>query len=396
MLPLYHASSSSSPSPARPSLEGPSWEHRRGSPLRPRMSPLRPRTPRSNPPSSKGTAWAGGAAKVSPVRKARRHLEYPPRRETLGCSALESMLCITGVLCILVFLVLYDFDHAWHDAPRSRQQANANTGPEALQPMVAKLPWRGSNISAYPDDPYTQHWEGKRCEQQTSGGRGRLPSLLVMGVHKGGSTALFQYLSAHGSIRPSFCKEAHFFDWKWNVLKNDLGLGPHDQPTEEQLETMREAYRRFFRAQEPDQPPFLSIEGTPNYFHTPDVPPRVKQMLPDTQLVVAMRNPVDRAISHFMGQKAREFKRFRSCGTWFNEYVARSPMPTASGVHSIRFAAHNLRAPGCVPCHAVPVGDVRHATVYDHAWTSNKYRTARAHTEPSTRLCHVSLVGTPS
>jgi hypothetical protein len=219
----------------------------------------------------------------------------------------------------------------------------------------------------------------------------------LLSPHQGGSTALFQYLSAHGSIRPSYCKEAHFFDWKWNVLKNDLGLGPHDQPTEEQLETMREAYRRFFRAQEPDQPPFLSIEGTPNYFHTPDVPPRVKQMLPDTQLVVAMRNPVDRAISHFMGQKAREFKRFRSCGTWFNEYVARFPMPPASGVHSIRFAAHYLRAPGRIPCHAVPVGDARHATVYDHAWTSNKYRTARAHTEPSTRrLCHLSLVGTPS
>eukprot|EP00035_Acanthoeca_spectabilis_P008629 m.156473 g.156473 ORF g.156473 m.156473 type:complete len:509 (-) comp14435_c0_seq1:116-1642(-) len=301
MLPTYHRHTTPTSSPARPSLDG--LQSRKGSPLR----PLTDASP------TRHTSWAGGVKAPSPLRKVRRSLHFS-QRESTGCSALESALCLTGVLCILVFLVLYDFDTAFSD---SRRKPEAQ---QLRQPTATKLPWRGSNISAYPDDEYAHHWEGKRCERST-GSDGVLPRVLVVGVHKGGSTALFQYLSAHGSVRPSYCKEAHFFDWKYNILKRDFGLGPNDEPSEGQMNRIRTAYRSFFRPQDPDQPPFVSIEGTPSYFHTKEVPPRVKRLLPDTQVVVAMRNPVDRAISHFMGQKAREFKGFRSCNAWFDEYA---------------------------------------------------------------------------
>lgn len=72
------------------------------------------------------------------------------------------------------------------------------------------------NVSAYHHDAFVMHWAGKACEKTpiapsdvphgTSAG-GVLPSVVVIGVHKGGSSALFSYLAAHGDVRPSYCKE---------------------------------------------------------------------------------------------------------------------------------------------------------------------------------------------
>jgi hypothetical protein len=91
--------------------------------------------------------------------------------------------------------------------------------------------------------------------------------------------------------------------------------------TEDQLATMREAYKKFFRSHESDKPNFLSVEGTPSYFHSPEVPARVKSLLPNVSVVVALRNPVDRTISHFMGQKSKDFQKFKSCSLWFDQYA---------------------------------------------------------------------------
>eukprot|EP00036_Acanthoecidae_sp_10tr_P018616 CAMPEP_0206314476 /NCGR_PEP_ID=MMETSP0106_2-20121207/15038_1 /ASSEMBLY_ACC=CAM_ASM_000206 /TAXON_ID=81532 /ORGANISM="Acanthoeca-like sp., Strain 10tr" /LENGTH=222 /DNA_ID=CAMNT_0053745835 /DNA_START=124 /DNA_END=789 /DNA_ORIENTATION=- len=219
MLPIHRANVTPSGSPARPSIDG--LQARRSSPLRP--------GPTS--PASRGTAWASGNMKVSPLRKARRSLNFQPelRREGAGCSVLESTLCLTGMLCILVFFTLYDFNYVpWAQEPQ-RPAAQRLRARQLVK--TTQIPWRGSNISAYPDDAYMQHWEGKRCEMNQDA-NGVLPAVLVLGVHKGGSTALFQYLSTHGSIRPSYCKEAHFFDWKYSILKQNLKLRSGEEPSD--------------------------------------------------------------------------------------------------------------------------------------------------------------------
>ena len=43
----------------------------------------------------------------------------------------------------------------------------------------------------------------------------------------------------------------------------------------------------------------LSGEASPNYLFYPTVPSRMKAILPDIKLIVILRNPVDRAYSHY-------------------------------------------------------------------------------------------------
>ena len=44
-----------------------------------------------------------------------------------------------------------------------------------------------SGTAVRPADSFHPHWDGKKCELSPPG-RGALPSILVIGVHKGGST----------------------------------------------------------------------------------------------------------------------------------------------------------------------------------------------------------------
>lgn len=48
---------------------------------------------------------------------------------------------------------------------------------------------------------------------------GSPPSFIVIGVHKGGSTALYAQLATHGFVRPATCKEVNFFSMKQNYRK---------------------------------------------------------------------------------------------------------------------------------------------------------------------------------
>jgi len=42
------------------------------------------------------------------------------------------------------------------------------------------------------------------------------PDFIIIGVQKGGTTSLYNYLIKHPNIEPSFRKEVHFFDHNYN------------------------------------------------------------------------------------------------------------------------------------------------------------------------------------
>ena len=48
------------------------------------------------------------------------------------------------------------------------------------------------------------------------GWSGSLPNFIVVGTQKGGTTELYDQLSLHPQIAPSFAKEVHFFDANFN------------------------------------------------------------------------------------------------------------------------------------------------------------------------------------
>ncbi len=118
------------------------------------------------------------------------------------------------------------------------------------------------------------------------------PDFLIIGAQKGGTTSLYHYLVQHPKIAPARRKEVHFFD-----LHYMKGLN---------------WYWAHFPARA-RQRGLLTGEATPYYLFHPKVPQQVAQAVPDAKLIVLLRNPVERAYSHFaqMVEKGWETRSFQ-------------------------------------------------------------------------------------
>jgi tetratricopeptide (TPR) repeat protein len=102
------------------------------------------------------------------------------------------------------------------------------------------------------------------------------PDFLIIGVPKGGTTSLLQWLSSHPQLWCHPRKELHFFNGAW------------------------EQGEAWYRAQFPMFEPrhgVLRGEATPNYFLDPRVPKRVAAAAPQAKLILLLRDPLQRAIS---------------------------------------------------------------------------------------------------
>jgi hypothetical protein len=64
-------------------------------------------------------------------------------------------------------------------------------------------------------------------------------------------------------------------------------------------------YRSFF----PRRDDRLAGEATPYYLFHPAVPERIRETIPDARLVVLLRNPVDRAYSHYKKMRLMNIER---------------------------------------------------------------------------------------
>lgn len=109
-----------------------------------------------------------------------------------------------------------------------------------------------------------------------------LPDFLVIGAQKAGTTSLHTYLCAHPEVMPSFTKEVHYFDQNFH-----RGTG---------------WYRSHFR-----RGPSGAVggEATPYYLFHPLAPERASGVAPGCRLIALLRDPVDRAFSHYNHAKAR-------------------------------------------------------------------------------------------
>lgn len=105
-----------------------------------------------------------------------------------------------------------------------------------------------------------------------------LPDFLIIGTQRGGTSALYRYLSLHPQILPASRKEIHYLD-RW-FGRGDLWYRSHF-PTRRRL-----AGRAA-----------LTGEATPNYLFYPPAAQRARQLVPEARLIVLLRDPVDRAHS---------------------------------------------------------------------------------------------------
>ena len=121
---------------------------------------------------------------------------------------------------------------------------------------------------------------GYRAYGRATAGLRPLPDFLILGAQKAGTTALYAYLRWHPEITgPSF-KEVSFFDRHY----------AHGE--------------RWYRAHMPARRRSLVGEASPSYLFHPLAPGRVASMLPDALLIALLRNPVDRAFSHYQHEVA--------------------------------------------------------------------------------------------
>lgn len=121
-----------------------------------------------------------------------------------------------------------------------------------------------------------------------TGGAGALPAYLVVGTKRGGSTSLQAYLAAHPSVRgPVSGKGTHYFD-----VHHRRG-------------------QRWYRSQFPARAPgsgWIAGEASPYYMFHPGSLDWIAQELPGVKLIVLLRDPVDRAHSHYQHEVARGFE----------------------------------------------------------------------------------------
>lgn len=114
-----------------------------------------------------------------------------------------------------------------------------------------------------------------------------LPDFVIIGAMKCGTTSLHNYLAQHPQICMSFPKkEVHFFDQKYS--RGERWYRAHFP---------LRLHRDWKEAR--TQRRILLGESTPDYIFQPHVLPRMIKLLPHVKLIVVLRSPGGRAISHY-------------------------------------------------------------------------------------------------
>jgi hypothetical protein len=118
-----------------------------------------------------------------------------------------------------------------------------------------------------------------------------LPHFLVIGAQKAGTTSLYAYLSEHPDVLPAARKEVHFFDLNY-------GQG------ERWYRSMFPLRAHLAARSRSRSRPVVTGEASPYYLFHPMAAERAAALVPDAKLVVLLRDPVERAWSHYRHEVA--------------------------------------------------------------------------------------------
>lgn len=112
---------------------------------------------------------------------------------------------------------------------------------------------------------------------------------MIIGAQKAGTTALSQFLGRHPQLAMAEGKEAHVFDAGKEVL--------HWPP-----EMLSAHYAPFFKTANTGA---LWGEATPIYLYWPPIIPALNRYNPHLKIIVLLRDPVERAVSHYQMELSR-------------------------------------------------------------------------------------------
>jgi hypothetical protein len=124
---------------------------------------------------------------------------------------------------------------------------------------------------------------------------GTLPNLLIIGAAKAGTTSLHGYLQRHPQAYMSALKEPRYFAYDGEVAESFAG--PDASGLIEAIVKTQADYERLFDEAEDAR---VVGESSPAYLYSPTAPARIHKTVPSAKLVVALRDPAERAYSHWV------------------------------------------------------------------------------------------------
>jgi hypothetical protein len=147
---------------------------------------------------------------------------------------------------------------------------------------------------------------------------GRLPDFLVIGTMRGGTSSLYKYLDSHPGVRSSLRKEVHYFTRDY--ARGEAWYRAHFGLT---------GRRRNF-------------EATPAYLAFKPAAARAAALVPEASLVVLLRDPVARAVSHYrhMVDIGREMTAFAKALELEPERVAQAVSDAERGIFNAEIGRH--------------------------------------------------------
>jgi hypothetical protein len=109
-----------------------------------------------------------------------------------------------------------------------------------------------------------------------------LPTFVVVGAMRSGTSSLARWLRPHPEVFLALPKELHFFD--------------------EQYDRGTDWYRRRFADVDGER---AVGEATPSYLYRGEAVERMAALLPDARLIAILRDPIERAYSHYWLERIR-------------------------------------------------------------------------------------------
>ena len=116
-----------------------------------------------------------------------------------------------------------------------------------------------------------------------------LPNFLIVGAPKAGTTSLYYYLSEHPEVFMPAQKELNFFSREEIEAQ---GLYYKDF----KVKTLKE-YEAIF---EKGKGKKAIGEASVSYLFYPKTPFKIKELIPHVKIIILLRDPVERAFSHYL------------------------------------------------------------------------------------------------
>jgi hypothetical protein len=147
-----------------------------------------------------------------------------------------------------------------------------------------------------------------------------LPNFVIVGASRCGTTWMAKNLKLHPDIFMPSTKELHFFDKNfekgWDYYANYF-------PTE---------ICKHYKA---------VGEATPAYlYYVPEVPKLIKSRMPDVKIIVSLRNPIDRAYSHYWNLVAAAPEGHINSKLTFEQKLDFTPRLVDEGFYDVRLCAY--------------------------------------------------------